>query len=53
MVNSQRERERKRRTGNAAQMEKFETRSKFWSANFKRRHDNTRMDVKEIGCDVE
>jgi len=34
-------------------MEKFETRSKCWSANFKRRHDNTIMDVKEIGCDVE
>lgn len=49
VVNSQKE----RWTGNAVQMEKFETRSKCWSANFKRRHDNTIMDVKEIGCDVE
>jgi hypothetical protein len=48
-VNTQRE----RWTGNAAQMAMFETPSKCWSANFKRRHDNTRMDVKEIGCDVE
>jgi hypothetical protein len=48
-VNSQGERS----TRNAAQMENFETRSKFWSSNFKRRHNNIRMGVKEIGCNVE
>jgi hypothetical protein len=47
--------QRDRWTGHAAQMEKFETRSKFWSADldFKRRQYIIRMDVKEISCNVE